>query len=188
MCNDCKVYRKVIYTTTETELFIRAEEAGLTPRFVKHEWKWPETCGGVLETECWDYDLNSVAILLQRGLMSEEHQMQLIEAIKRLPDMLECLHLLGIVHRDVFCRNIVVRRNSEDNGWDIAFIDFGLSWWSTTTSVQEKDFRQLQESVHWLSWSMKRRICLEMPQWFQEFFPCHDCRAAAELPTIKCWH
>jgi tRNA A-37 threonylcarbamoyl transferase component Bud32 len=162
----------------ETALFMRAEEAGLTPAFVKHQWYGKEFRCGSLITECWGYDLSSASIILQRGLWSEEWNNQLVEAIKRLPDMINSLHLLGIVHRDLYSRNIVVRRNSEDNGWDIALIDFGMSWWSTDSYEQDKDFRQLQGTVHWVSQSMKRPICLEMPAEFQAKYPCESCRVA----------
>ena len=163
MCKSCKRYRKVVEEVREIELAALAAEGGLAPQFVKCKWKeWKNHSPGLYFTECWDYNLENAARLVAAGFWSEEWRNELCDAIKRLPDMMQSLHLLGIVHYNLICQHIVIRRNADGNGWDIGFVGFGRSQRTCREMPRYADWRQLVHSIHYMASVLKRPLCAEI--------------------------
>lgn len=145
----------------ELQYFIAASDAGLTPKFRGYmSLEFPGTYD--MYSDAWDADLSDEFTI---GF-SEQEVDALTEALLRLPGMLHSLHLLGIAHRDIAGRNVMIRREKPYHWprFSVAFIDFGhsRSYSSFTSSVLPSggyDKKSFEEDVKEDNMDLRRLLC-----------------------------
>jgi tRNA A-37 threonylcarbamoyl transferase component Bud32 len=164
------MYKKETWNLTESQIFDLCSGAGLSPRFISHEWDGHK---GELLVEQWPEDLLGWSYLWRKSKITPAMRDNLVEGLKKLPSMLEDLHTLGVVHMDLFSRNIVARINPNPDitAFDVAFIDFGLSKFSSYPPWQKQDKMTLRYALCCMGRELNSpELCCKTPGWV-EFGP-----------------